>query len=133
MTIGEAAELAGVSAKAVRLYERRGLVEPAERTAAGYRTYGARDIAVLRFIRQAKAVGLRLEEIGRILDLDRAGKQPCSTVVRLLDQRLADIDRTLADLTALRATLTNARRRADAAMRSGREAVVCRVIETSAS
>lgn len=133
MTIGEAAEVAGVTAKAIRLYERRGLVEPVERTAAGYRTYGPRDIAVLRFIRQAKAVGLRLEEIGRIIDLDRAGSQPCSTVIGLLDQRLADVDRKLADLNDLRATLANAKLRADDAMRSGKDTLMCRVIEAAAT
>lgn len=129
--IGEAAERAGMSAKAIRLYEQRGLLEPAPRTDAGYRTYGPEDLAVLTFIRQAKATGLRLDEIGRIIDLQRAGEQPCATVVDLLDARLCDVDRKLADLSDLRRTLAAARARADGAARAGRPAVICTVIETS--
>ncbi len=131
VTIGEAAELVGMSAKAIRLYESRGLLEPIERTANGYRTYGPDDLAVLRFVRQAKAVGLRLDEVGRIIDLQRSGQQPCATVIDLLDRRLGDVDRKLADLKALRLALAAARAQADEAVRSGRDAVVCRVIESA--
>ena len=55
MTVSAAAEAAGVSAKAVRLWEDKGLVTPAPRTDAGYRQYTEDDLGVLRFIRQAKA------------------------------------------------------------------------------
>ncbi len=130
VTIGEAAELVGVSAKAIRLYESRGLLEPIERTANGYRTYGPDDLAVLRFVRQAKAVGLKLDEVGRIIDLQRSGQQPCATVIDLLDRRLGEVDRKLADLKAP-APHTGRRAQADEAERSGRDAVVCRVIESA--
>ena len=69
------------------------------------------------------------DEIGRILDLQRSGRQPCNTVVDLLDERIAEIDRTMADLRALRRTMTAARARATDAARSGREAVICDLIE----
>ncbi len=131
MMIGEAAAQAGVSAKAVRLYESKGLIEPPERTAAGYRTYAPDDVATLQFIRQAKTVGLTLDDIKRIIDLQRDGQQPCSTVIELLDQRIADIDTKLADLRALRESLSDARHVADAALRSGEKAIVCRIIEST--
>ena len=67
MMIGEAAAQAGVSAKAVRLYENKGLIEPPERTAAGYRTYAPDDVATLQFIRQAKTVGLTLDDMDWIV------------------------------------------------------------------
>lgn len=54
MTVGTAAKAAGVSAKAVRLWEAKGLLPPAERTQAGYRLFSNNDVAVLQFIRQAK-------------------------------------------------------------------------------
>lgn len=131
ITIGSAATRSGLTAKAIRLYERRGLLGPADRTPAGYRTYRSEDVAVLTFIRQAKAVGLRLNEIGRILELQRAGRRPCPTVLDLLDQRIADIDRTIADLRALRHTMTATRSRATVAARSGETAVICPLIETT--
>ena len=131
VTIGEAAARSGLTAKAIRLYERRGLLGAPERNQAGYRTYGANDLAVLSFIRQAKRLGLRLDEIGRVLELQRSDEQPCSTVLELLNDRIADIDRTIADLRALRTVMNTARAGASDAARSGRIAVICKVIEFS--
>jgi len=54
VTVGSAAEQTGLSAKAIRLYERKGLLAEAERTEAGYRLFTPDDIAVLHFIRRAK-------------------------------------------------------------------------------
>lgn len=131
LTVGAAAEAAGVSAKAVRLWESKGLLPPAERTGAGYRQFTDADVGVLRFIRQAKTLGLQLSEIKDILDLQRGGAAPCTRVTELLDGRIAEIDRTLADLRALRRSLTSARRAARDSQRRGEQAVVCQIIENS--
>jgi MerR family copper efflux transcriptional regulator len=131
MTVGAAAQAAGVSAKAVRLWEAKGLLPPAERTEAGYRLFTDQDLGILRFIRQAKALGLTLAEIKDILDLQRDGATPCTRVTELLDTRIAEIDRTIADLRALRRSLTNTRRTARESQRRGEDAVVCRIIETA--
>lgn len=130
ITIGEAAALAGVTPKAIRLYESKGLLPAAERTDAGYRLFSENDVNVLRFIRSAKTLGLQLQEIKNILDLQRQGEQPCGRVLQLLDQHIADIDRTIADLEQLRAMLAAARRRARKSQREGKQAAVCRIIES---
>lgn len=109
LTVGEAAKAAGLSAKAVRLYEAKGLLPPAPRTAAGYRLYTDDDIAVLRFVRQAKTLGLTLAEIGDILTIRRGGTPPCPHVLTVLNQRIAEVDRTITELRQLRRTLTRTR------------------------
>ncbi|MBC3193989.1 heavy metal-responsive transcriptional regulator [Pseudonocardia sp. C8] len=129
MTVGTAARAAGVSAKAVRLWESKGLLPPAERTEAGYRLFTEDDLGVLRFIRQAKALGLQLTEIKDILDLQREGSVPCARVTELLDARITEIDRTVADLRQLRRSLATVRRSARDSQRRGEHAVVCRLIE----
>ncbi len=131
VTVGRAAELAGVSRKAIRVWEAKGLLPRASRTEAGYRLFDESDLEVLRFIRRAKALDLTLEEIGDILDLQRDGAQPCGRVTQMLDAHLTQIDRTMAELRQLRRSLLAARRTADEARRSGGDAVVCRIIETS--
>jgi MerR family copper efflux transcriptional regulator len=133
VTVGRAAALTGLSAKAVRLYERKGLLSKADRTEAGYRLFDDDDLAVLHFIRQAKTLDLTLDEIKGILDLQRGGEQPCSRVTGMLDAHLAGIDRKLADLRRLRRCLLDARRAATAARRRGSDAVVCRIIEHAPS
>lgn len=129
--VSQAARQAGVTRKAIRIYEDKGLLPPAERTQAGYRLFTGDDIAVLRFIRQARTLGLTLAEIGDILGLQRGGAQPCGRVTQLLDAHIGQIDRTLADLRQLRAALLGARRTADQTRLAGGDAVVCRIIETS--
>lgn len=131
LTVGRIAAQAGLTPKAVRLYEAGGLIDPPERTAAGYRTYTEETVPVLGFIRQAQTLGLSLKEIKDILDLQRSGEQPCGFVTDLLDRHLADIDRRIADLEALRSTLRHARAQADQAADRGEDAVVCRIIESA--
>lgn len=114
-TTGQAAHAAGLSRKALRLYEQRGLLAAPERTTAGYRRYTRTDIDTLIFIRRARALGLRLDDIAAILALRRDGRPLCDTTRTLLDQRIIQIDTTLADLAALRATLARARDHANEA------------------
>ncbi|MGB3829145.1 MAG: heavy metal-responsive transcriptional regulator [Ornithinimicrobium sp.] len=130
VTVGGAAKQSGLSAKAIRLYERKGLLNEAERTEGGYRLFTPHDVAVLHFIRRAKTLDLGLDEIKDILDLQRGGEQPCQRVTAMLDAHLADIDQKLADLRGLRDSLRSARRVVASARRDGNPAVVCQIIES---
>lgn len=67
--ISVAAELAGVHPQTLRIYERKGLVDPA-RTGGGSRRYSERDIARLRRIQELTAVGLNLEGVRRVIALE---------------------------------------------------------------
>ncbi len=67
--ISVAAELLGVDVQSLRLYERRGLLEPA-RTAGGTRRYSGDDIDRLRRITELLAAGLNLAGIALVLHLE---------------------------------------------------------------
>ncbi len=128
-TVGEAAKAVGVSAKAIRIWESKGLLPPAGRTEAGCRLFTDDDIEILRFIGRAKTLGLTLPEIKSILDLHRRGTAPCDQVTMLLDAHIRDVDRTIAELRALRATLAAALASARRDQNQGSAATVCRIIE----
>lgn len=130
-TIGQVAQVTDLTPKAIRLYETDELIAP-ERTEAGYRLYGDEDIAVLHFVRQARALGLGLADIKAVLDLQRGGHQPCDLVMEVLDERIVAIDRTISDLQKLRAALAGARADAEQAVLDGDDGVVCRIIEHAA-
>jgi DNA-binding transcriptional MerR regulator len=66
-TIGEAVERSGLTADTLRYYERIGLLPPPGRSPGGRRIYRERDLARLRFIRHAQAVGFSLDEIRDLL------------------------------------------------------------------
>jgi MerR family transcriptional regulator, copper efflux regulator len=78
LLIGEVAKRSGASRKAVRLYESRGILPPARRTAAGYRVYSPDVVGILAFVEQGRRLGLTLGEIHQIVALRRAGSAPLS-------------------------------------------------------
>jgi MerR family transcriptional regulator/heat shock protein HspR len=67
--ISVAAEIAGVHPQTLRIYERKGLLDPA-RTEGGSRRYSEGDIAQLRRIQDLTAAGLNLEGVKRVLALE---------------------------------------------------------------
>jgi MerR family transcriptional regulator/heat shock protein HspR len=69
-SISVAAELSGLTVRSLRLYERRGLLEPT-RTSGGTRRFSQNDLGRLRRISELVAEGVNLTGIGKILDLER--------------------------------------------------------------
>ena len=67
--ISVAAELAGMHPQTLRIYERKGLLEPS-RTGGGSRRYSQRDIARLHRIAELTNAGLNLEGVKRVMDLE---------------------------------------------------------------
>jgi MerR family transcriptional regulator/heat shock protein HspR len=67
--ISVAAELAGVHPQTLRIYERKGLLDPA-RTVGGSRRYSEHDIAQLRRIQDLTTAGLNLEGVRRVIELE---------------------------------------------------------------
>ncbi len=72
--ISVAAELAGMHPQTLRIYERRGLVNPA-RTTGGNRRYSDADIEVLRRISELAATGMNLEGIRRVMQLEHENER----------------------------------------------------------
>lgn len=102
--IGEAAAASGVSAKMIRHYESIGLVD-ARRAANNYRTYGEDEVAVLRFIRHARALGFPLEDVRRLLDLWRDRNRASAEVKRLALDHVAALEAKADSLRAMAASL----------------------------
>jgi MerR family transcriptional regulator, copper efflux regulator len=113
MRIGELAARAGLTVKALRFYESAGVLPAPARQPSGYRDYDDDALARLRFIKAAQAAGLTLAEIRRIVAVREASGPPCRHVTALLDAHAADLDRRIAELTALREEVHRLRDRAD--------------------
>jgi MerR family transcriptional regulator, copper efflux regulator len=77
LLISEVAARSGVSRKAIRLYEARGILPPPRRTPAGYQRYPADVLRLLAFVGQARRLGLSLSEIKHVVALRRDGAAPC--------------------------------------------------------
>ena len=129
MRIGELAAATGTSATTLRFYEDNGLLPPPDRSANGYRDYGLDAVSRLDFIHRGRTAGLTLAQIRQIIDLRDGGDPPCHYVRDLLSERVDDIDRQIADLQALRATVSRLRDNAEGADPSACPAeTVCRYV-----
>lgn len=127
MKIGELANATSTKVETVRYYEKIGLLPPPARTAANYRAYGAAHLARLSFIRRARDLGFALEAVRELLTLSDNNAQSCEAVDGIARIHLTEIDRKVADLTALRTEL-------DRVLGSCRHGTIasCKIIETLA-
>lgn len=83
MLIGELADFFGVSRKAIRLYEKKGIIKPVETDAAnGYRYYAAEQVQQLNAVLELKAVGFSLDEIKMVIDGETTKEQLLETFVK---------------------------------------------------
>lgn len=103
LTIGRIARAAGVNIETVRYYQRRGLVGVPAKRARGFRYYAAETAGRVRFIKRAQALGMSLEEVQRLLRLDKKGA--CQETRALAAAKLALVEEKLSDLAKLRDAL----------------------------
>ncbi len=103
--IGEAAARSGVSAKMLRHYESLGLLSAIARSEAGYRQYSEHDVHTLRFIRSARDLGFKITEIAQLLQLWQDQGRSSAEVKRIALAHLADLDRRMAEMAAMRQSL----------------------------
>ena len=101
----DAARRLGVSPKALRLYEQRGLLRPV-RSGAGWRTYGPAEMARAAEIAALRALGLSLAQVARVLGGDAQALAPALAAHQAaLEARLRQLAGTLETLRGLRADL----------------------------
>ncbi|MGZ5179073.1 MAG: Cd(II)/Pb(II)-responsive transcriptional regulator [Ramlibacter sp.] len=113
MKIGELAAKAGCDVQTVRFYEREGLIEEPGRTESGYRSYDARHLSRLNFIRHCRSLDIPLLEVRQLLRFAAEPHQSCAQVNQLLDGHIALVRSRLQALKALEKQLVALRRTCD--------------------
>lgn len=107
LRIGDVAAQSGASVDTLRFYEKRGLLRPARRRASGYREYEPDAVRLVRFIRRAQSLGFTLAEVEDLVRMRArawTGSGPRS-LRKAADGKIADIDRRVRDLRAMRSAL----------------------------
>ena len=106
VTIGEAAKQSGVSAKMLRHYESLGLLGEVARTDSGYRLYSAADVHTLRFIKRCRDLGFSMAEIGELVGLWQNRARASSSVKRIAQKHLGELNVRIAAMQAMQRTLS---------------------------
>ena len=97
MNISDVAKITGLTSKAIRFYEEKGLVTPPMRSENGYRTYTQQHLNELTLLRQARQVGFNLEESGELVNLFNDPQRHSADVKRRTLEKLQSMrDQLLA-------------------------------------
>lgn len=106
-SIGDLARATGTKVVTIRYYERIGLLPAPERTAGNYRSYGTDHLGRLSFIRRARDLGFTIEQVRDLLGLSDQRERSCEAVDAIACEHLAEVERKIADLQALRRELAS--------------------------
>jgi DNA-binding transcriptional MerR regulator len=112
MQIGDLTKRTGVPAKTIRYYEDIGVLPEPDRAPNGYRSYDEGAVARLRFVRDAQATGLTLNEIASVLELREQGVSSCEHVAGLLEHHLDLLEKHIRTLQQTRRQLASLAQRA---------------------
>lgn len=104
-TIGELSRATGVKVETIRYYEKIGLLAAPGRTAGNYRAYSDAHLNRLSFIRRSRDLGFSLDQVRDLLTLADQRDQRCDSVDAIAIAHLAEVDRKISDLRALRREL----------------------------
>lgn len=104
-TIGDMGKATGTNIETIRYYERIGLLPKPPRTSSNYRDYGQTELGRLSFIRRARDLGFSLDQVRALLSISGDRSCDCVGIDQIAKAHLAEVDRKLADLTALRKEL----------------------------
>lgn len=127
MRIGELSRQSDLPVKTLRYYEELGLIQSEKRTEGGFRQFSPNCLPRLSFIKQAKALGLSLQEIHHILNIHDQGEMPCHEVRHTLQEKIAEIEQRIRELTQLKGHLRNLLSQDALGIRG--EANICPIIE----
>ncbi len=101
LTIGQLAKKVGLRPSAIRYYEEQGLIQPKERSDAGYRLYAPAAESTLRFIQRAQRLGFSLADIHSLLVDWKSGQLRDDTVLHIAQRRYFELERQMTQSLVL--------------------------------
>ncbi|MEI2603634.1 Cu(I)-responsive transcriptional regulator [Erwinia aphidicola] len=105
MNISDVAKKTGLTSKAIRFYEEKGLVTPPLRTENGYRSYSAKQLEELTLLRQARQVGFTLDECREMVSLFNNPQRHSADVKARTLSKVAEIEAHITELQLMRQKL----------------------------
>ncbi|MFP4134081.1 MAG: heavy metal-responsive transcriptional regulator [Halothece sp.] len=128
--IGELSKSTGLSVKTIRYYDDLGLINAVKRTQGGFRLFEERITVIrLQFIRQAKSLGLSLNEIREFLKVRDRGELPCHDIKDKLNDKVDQIEEQIQALKHLQQQIKLLLAGADPILETPPDERVCPIIQ----
>ena len=105
VSISKAAQLAGISARMARHYEKLNLLPHVGRTDSGYRLYSESDVHTLRFIRRSRDLGFSMEEIQTLVNLWNDKQRASASVKEIAQKHIEALSERIAAMQAMQRSL----------------------------
>lgn len=105
MKINQVAQLTGLSTKAIRFYEQKGVIRSPLRTSNGYRKYNQTHLNELNMVKRSRLVGFSLEECKILLEMFRDPNRRSGDVKQKAQIKMDEIDLQIKELNAMKAEL----------------------------
>lgn len=129
MRVSDVARQFDLNPQTLYFYERIGLLPPPQRDMSGYRMFAPRDLERLSLIERAKGLGLSLDEIKEILQLQEGQGLTCREVHQRLLKKLQQIEVKISQLQALKAELLPLVQRCETALNQQHLSTDCGVFQ----
>ena len=101
-TIGQLSQAASIAPPTIRYYEKIGLLDKPARSGSNYRLYNEDDLARLAFVARARDIGFTIDQVRSLLDFSDQRDDDCCRVMSMTAQHLQEVEKKIADLTALK-------------------------------
>jgi len=109
MKIGELAKRTGLTADAIRFYEKSGLVRGPARTEGGYREFSRDTIATIEFISHCRSLDIPIAEIKKLLNVRSGSAKSCREANVVIDDQLSRLRERIRELKRLEKNLAELR------------------------
>lgn len=109
MKIGELSKKTGLTADAIRFYEKTGLIKGPTRTDAGYREFNPEIVALLEFISHCRSLDISIPDIKKLLTVRSGSTKSCREANEVIDDQLLKLRVRIQDLRQLEKNLTELR------------------------
>ncbi len=106
LSIGELSKHTSVKIPTIRYYEQMGLISAPERSSGNQRRYSNSELSRLSFIKHARDLGLKIEDIRELLTLSAHPEMPCAEANQIAANHLSSIRTRIAQLQSLEAELS---------------------------
>lgn len=109
MKIGELAKKTGLTADAIRFYEKSGLIKGPSRTEGGYREFSSDTIAAIEFISHCRSLDIPVVEIKKLLNVRAGSAKSCRDANEVIDEQLQNLRDRIKELKRLEKSLAELR------------------------